>query len=163
MGPYDLTAYTTGTADMRAFAREEELEGLVGTVCQTFMGLTVNCSRCHDHKFDPITQKEFYQVSAALGGTLQGDERECLPEEARPAAQQRIAALESEIQKLSEEEKAANEERKTDLAAHRSRLESVVRLLKGGPVHSTPTRDRRRRRSVTRVAALGKCTRSGTA
>ena len=63
---------------MRAFAREEELEGLVGTVGQTFLGLTVNCSRCHDHKFDPITQKEFYQISAALGGTYQGDERESL-------------------------------------------------------------------------------------
>src|SRR5262245_19115476 len=97
MGPYDLTAYNNGTADMRAFAREEELEGLVGTVCQAFLGLTVNCSRCHDHKFDPITQKEFYQISAALGGTYQGDEREILPMTARPAAAERIAELKSEI------------------------------------------------------------------
>src|SRR6185295_18873602 len=42
LGPYDLTAYNNGTADMRAFAREEELEGLVATVCQTFLGLTAN-------------------------------------------------------------------------------------------------------------------------
>src|SRR5262245_48461169 len=97
MGPYDLTAYNNGTADMRAFAREEELEGLVGTVCQSFLGLTVNCSRCHDHKFDPITQREFYQISAALGGTYQGDEREILPMTARPAAAERIAELKSEI------------------------------------------------------------------
>lgn len=137
MGPYDLTAYTTGTADMRAFAREEELEGLVGTVCQTFMGLTVNCGRCHDHKFDPITQKEFYQVSAALGGTLQGDEREIIPIEARPAAQKRITQLNIEIEKLNAEEKTATIERKLELASQRSRLESVQRLLKAGPVHTT--------------------------
>src|SRR5262245_32248332 len=97
MGPYDLTAYNNGTADMRAFAREEELESLVGAVCQTFLGLTVNCSRCHDHKFDPVTQKEFYQISSVLGGTYQGDEREPVPDSARPAVETRIAPLQAEI------------------------------------------------------------------
>ena len=101
VGPYDLTAYTTARADMQKSAREEELEGLVATVCQTFLGLTVNCSRCHDHKFDPITQKEFYQISAALGGTYQGDERDCIAGDARAAADKRIADLRTEIESLN--------------------------------------------------------------
>ena len=50
----------------------------VETFGTVFLGLTVGCAACHDHKFDPITQKEFYQISAALGGTYQGDERESL-------------------------------------------------------------------------------------
>jgi hypothetical protein len=127
VGPYDLTAHTTGTADMQRFAREEELEGLVATVSQTFLGLTVNCSRCHDHKFDPVTQKEYYQISATLGGTHQGDEREILNPEARAAVEKRIAALKSEIEGLKSPE---------DAAKH-SRLESVVRLLERGKVHTT--------------------------
>ena len=129
VGPYDLTAHTTGTADMRLFAREEELEGLVATVCQTFLGLTVNCSRCHDHKFDPVTQKEYYQVSATLGGTHQGDERDCVPAEAKAAVEKRIAELKAEIDSLASDQ--------PDTAARRSRLESVVRLLDGGKVHTT--------------------------
>jgi hypothetical protein len=137
MGPYDLTAYNNGTQEMRAFAREEELEGLVATVCQTFLGLTVNCSRCHDHKFDPITQKEFYQVSAALGGTYQANERECLTDAGRASIEMRVAALQSEMAKLAEQEKSADPQQKQPFASQRSRLESVVRLLKGGPVHVT--------------------------
>jgi mono/diheme cytochrome c family protein len=128
VGPYDLTAYTTGTADMQKAAREEELEGLVATVCQSFLGLTVNCSRCHDHKFDPVTQKEFYQLSAALGGTNQGDERDSIAGDARAAVDKRIAELRSQIESLNG---------KPELAAQRSRLESVVRLLEAGKVHTT--------------------------
>jgi mono/diheme cytochrome c family protein len=135
LGPYDLTAYNNGTQDMRAFAREEELEGLVATVGQTFLGLTVNCSRCHDHKFDPITQKEFYQLSAALGGTYQGAEREGLSEAGKPAAEARIAALQGDIAQLTEREKTADARHKGELASQRSRLESVIKLFKGGSVH----------------------------
>jgi hypothetical protein len=34
------------------------------TVGTAFMGLTMNCARCHDHKFDPVSQKEYYQLTA---------------------------------------------------------------------------------------------------
>lgn len=36
----------------------------VETISTAFMGMTVGCAKCHDHKFDPITQKEFYQMKA---------------------------------------------------------------------------------------------------
>jgi hypothetical protein len=137
LGPYDLTAYTTGTPPMRASAREEEVEGLVATVGQAFLGLTVHCARCHNHKFDPISQKEYYQISAALGGTYQGDEREALTEKGRPGVQNRVTALRREMDSLAAQEKSADACTKADLAAKRLRLESVTRLLQGGPVHTT--------------------------
>jgi hypothetical protein len=58
---------------MRAVVRQDELEDLVAVVGQTFLGLTVNCARCHDHKFDPVTQREYYQLAAALAGVRHGE------------------------------------------------------------------------------------------
>jgi cytochrome c553 len=42
------------------------------TAAQVFMGLTANCAVCHDHKFDPVTQREFYRMAAFFNNTTQG-------------------------------------------------------------------------------------------
>ncbi|MEY4538500.1 MAG: hypothetical protein RLZZ306_257 [Bacteroidota bacterium] len=44
--------------------RTEYVLDRVGMFGKAFLGLTVECARCHDHKYDPIAQKEFYQLSA---------------------------------------------------------------------------------------------------
>jgi hypothetical protein len=70
-GPYD--GLMPAAESMRQVMREDEMEDLVGTVSQTFLGLTVNCARCHDHKFDPIRQADYYRIAAALAGVKRGD------------------------------------------------------------------------------------------
>lgn len=44
----------------------ERLEDMVHVTFSAFMGLTVKCARCHDHKFDPIPQVDYYRVAAAF-------------------------------------------------------------------------------------------------
>src|SRR6185503_2302241 len=45
------------------------LDDVITTTSLTFMGLTLGCARCHDHKFDPIPQKDFYRIQAVFAPT----------------------------------------------------------------------------------------------
>jgi hypothetical protein len=48
--------------------RQEILNDMTDTTAQVFLGLTVGCARCHDHKFDPISQKDYYRLQAFFSG-----------------------------------------------------------------------------------------------
>ncbi|HEU0123946.1 MAG TPA: PSD1 and planctomycete cytochrome C domain-containing protein, partial [Bryobacteraceae bacterium] len=51
-------------ANFKTQLRQDVLNELTGTVSQVFLGMTVGCARCHDHKYDPIPQKDFYRLQA---------------------------------------------------------------------------------------------------
>ncbi len=71
-GPWDEANQIQSSLTMKQRVREEELEDMVAAVGQVFLGLTVNCARCHDHKFDPVPQRDYYRLKAALEGVLHG-------------------------------------------------------------------------------------------
>jgi hypothetical protein len=98
-GPWDEVGHEQQGAVMRRRVREEELEDMIAAVGQTFLGLTLNCARCHNHKFDPIPQRDYYRVKAALEGVRPGDRPLFAPGRAqeRDTRQARIAELEKEV------------------------------------------------------------------
>ena len=53
------------------YYRYEYLDDTIRTTFQGFMGLSVNCARCHDHKFDPISRMDYYRSMAMLFGNVE--------------------------------------------------------------------------------------------
>jgi hypothetical protein len=51
--------------------RWDYVEDLVATLGRGVLGMTVHCARCHNHKFDPIAQKDYYSLAAALNGWVE--------------------------------------------------------------------------------------------
>jgi hypothetical protein len=81
-----------GSKRMKQLARQDEIEDVLATLGQTFVGLTFNCARCHDHKFDPITQAEYYQLASAISGLGYGERNVPVPDE-----QATLASLDQQI------------------------------------------------------------------
>lgn len=70
-GPYD----DVGNQDKDAAAqiRANTIDEMIRATSEAFIGMTVGCSRCHDHKFDPISQKDYYAMYATFAGVRHGE------------------------------------------------------------------------------------------
>ncbi|MFK5922857.1 MAG: PSD1 and planctomycete cytochrome C domain-containing protein [Verrucomicrobiota bacterium] len=68
MGPWEQTAMSVAKLTRQAF-----LDDVTNTVGQVFLGHTLRCAQCHDHKFDPIPTKDYYQMQAVFATTQFGD------------------------------------------------------------------------------------------
>ncbi len=80
----------------------------VNTTMQVWMGLTMGCAQCHTHKYDPITQEEYFKVFAIFNNTADADRQDETPtiEEVSPEQVQKRAELQAQAAAL---EKALNE------------------------------------------------------
>jgi mono/diheme cytochrome c family protein len=96
-----------GGVDPEQF-RVEAVIDRVSTTGQTWLGLTFGCAQCHDHKYDPVSQREFYQLFAFFNSDLEANIPAPIPGDDRYAAQK----AEHEA-KLAKAEKIADEKERT--------------------------------------------------
>lgn len=121
---------TEGGTDDEEF-RVEAVADRVQTTMQVWMGLTFECARCHNHKYDPISQKEYYQIFAFFNNTADNDRPDEYPTIETPT---RLQVMERDQLRAALAAARADLTRRTDdrvdafeawLSQARSRLEGV--------------------------------------
>lgn len=70
-GPNDIVK--SSDVNLTKMQRQDELADYINATSTTFLGLTVGCARCHNHKFDAITQRDYYALQAVFAGVRHGD------------------------------------------------------------------------------------------
>src|SRR5262249_26372115 len=86
----------------------DELDDVVSTTGQVFLGLAVGCARCHDHKLDPFPQKDYYRLLAFFHGVQRYNPRNSL---------RSIGA-------------ADDRQQKEEIAEHQKRLATIAERMK---------------------------------
>ena len=99
LGPIHLVG---GNQDPEV-SRQEVLTEMTGAVGSVFLGLTVGCARCHNHKFDPILQSDYYRLQALFASTISKDadiatkEQKAAAEQARQEYEARLKPVQKQL------------------------------------------------------------------
>lgn len=94
-GPYDTVKGQD--PKLGVMQRMNELDDMINTTGTAFLGMTLGCARCHNHKFDPVSQKDYYSLQAVFAGVRHADRTLPLSEQTK----QQITALELEKKDLT--------------------------------------------------------------
>ncbi len=118
-GPYD----SVGNQDeaQKKLIRANTIDDLIAATSNSFLGLTVNCARCHHHKFDPIPQEDYYRLRAAFEGVTHG-ERVLAGDEEKQRHAAKVRPIEMRKSELIKEKTSLEKEiaaRAKELAAGR--------------------------------------------
>jgi hypothetical protein len=121
LGPVRRNA---GNPDI-ALSRNEVLTERTDIIGTAFLGLTVGCARCHNHKLEPISQKDYYCLEAYLAAT---EEHNIVlaPEQDQKAWEAKAQRLKDELERLKKRAKGADGEEKTRLEAEIEALEDQL-------------------------------------
>src|SRR5215470_6585566 len=87
-----------------ASSRNEVLTEMTNAVGSALLGVTLGCARCHNHKFDPIRQSDYYRIQAYFAATHENDVIKATPEE-QAAWKARAEPIEREMKQINEEMK----------------------------------------------------------
>jgi hypothetical protein len=121
LGPVRRNA---GNSDV-AFSRNEVLTEMTDAVGSVFLGLTVGCARCHDHKFDPFLQEDYYRLQAYLASTHEHDVSLASTEETRRWTAE-TNRIKDEMKRIRELMQNADGKERERLVADLQRLDKTL-------------------------------------
>jgi mono/diheme cytochrome c family protein len=152
----------------KRLARQDAIDEMVVNIGQSFLGLSIGCARCHDHKFDPISQRDYYAMQAFVAGVEYEDREVQTPEAiARRRQAEDLAAelshIDRELESLEPLARIAHDEEIASSETSPS-SETPSGKLRRGPVNAKrnserihPTRAKRLRFTIAATNNLEPC------
>lgn len=133
-GYYRLGVWDDEPTD-KVQAKYDGLDDIIAVTGQTLLGLTIDCARCHNHKIDPIPQKDYYRLMAFFhninhfknGGP--SDERPIFPSGGRELFETRKAEFELRKKTLEEQIKDIEDQFKQMYPKYKESKDSIVKLI----------------------------------
>ncbi|WP_435017210.1 PSD1 and planctomycete cytochrome C domain-containing protein [Tundrisphaera sp. TA3] len=98
-GSHDVVTNAIPEAQLQQ--RVDDLDDILAATSTAFLGLTAQCARCHDHKFDPIRQADYYRLQSLLAGIQHADRALPAPDADRRAVER--AEAEAEVIRIDRE------------------------------------------------------------
>jgi len=121
LGPLRKNA---GNQDV-ASSKNEVLTEMTNIVGAAFLGVTVGCARCHDHKFDPFRQSDYYRLEAHFA-QLQANDLVMASKEEQEAWKQKASPVEQEMRKLRSQMRKAPDAEKAEIEQKLELLEEKL-------------------------------------
>jgi hypothetical protein len=135
-GPWDEVK--SPDPGLTAQQRMDELHDMVATTASTFLGLTIGCARCHNHKFDPISQVDYYALQAVFAGVQHGERT--LPTPNDPERIAEVERLRTEILKLDKQIDASEPLAAPGQTAKRAPVHARMNVERFAPATTTRVR-----------------------
>jgi hypothetical protein len=129
-GPWDFVGHVElreGTID-KLKTRVLDRDDMVSNTISSFNSMTIHCARCHDHKFDPISQADYYRLQAVFAGVDRGDRSFPSAELAKRerALNQRFAAAKERCRQIDNQVAALRSPALVDLDEKLARLRRQI-------------------------------------
>jgi hypothetical protein len=126
-GPWDFIGHAEvpETKIDGQIARNLDRDDIVTTTLNTFCSVTVQCARCHDHKFDPVTQEHYYSLQAVFAAIDRADR----PYDFEPAVSRRRRDLQARLARLEPQASRRQSDVPAGVVAERSALFAALAAL----------------------------------
>lgn len=118
-----------GDPDSVAQAKSETLDDRVDTLSRGFLGMTVACARCHDHKFDPVRQVDYYGLAGVFNNSTTR-EFPLAPDDDVKRYNDRQQAIRDFDQQIKKLQKAARDEKREPTEGEKQQLDRMNAELK---------------------------------
>ena len=129
--------------------RADELDDMVATTSSVFLGVTVGCARCHDHKYDPIPQKDYYRLQAVFF-PFKKTEKLLVGEEEKKAHAAANKAIDEELRPWRAKIQTVEQRVREKLMAEK--IEFHVKLAESAGAINAQTREQYRKETEERFA-----------